>query len=94
VAEREDEKKRYEDRYFYEALRKEQRDLVWKELQKEKTEVERRVIEEEKKKEEAIEELKTFETKRRIKKWLIVILIIILVLILVYYLNQKGYLNF
>ncbi|MEM5811367.1 MAG: hypothetical protein QXG91_01320 [Candidatus Aenigmatarchaeota archaeon] len=84
-----EEKKKLEDRYFYGELRKEQRDLVMKELLKEKTEVERRVLEEEKKKEEAKEKLITTIAKKRLRRWLVILLIIILLILLVSYLKFK-----
>ncbi len=76
-----------EDRGFFERLRTQQRELVEKELLKEKLEVERRILEEEKKVEEAERALVSF---RRAQLWKrVAVMVAIVALLIAIYLGIK-----
>lgn len=83
--EKEEEKREYaptgEERSYFERLRKQQRELVERELLKERLEVERRIAEEQRKMEEAKAAL---ISARRVKIWKRILLIILIVIILVF----------
>jgi cytochrome c-type biogenesis protein CcmH/NrfG len=70
-----------EERTYFERLRRQQRELVMRELEKERLEVERRVAEEERKLEEAKAALISARQSRILRR---ILLIILLVLVFVF----------
>lgn len=85
-----------EDRNFWDKLRGDQRELVMKELKKETTEVERRILEETRKAEEEKGKMADVKAKIMGKKFLrilVCVIVIAAVIALVYYLYNRGYLG-